>query len=147
MPWRGIWRSSGAPVVWGWTQWLRAPSLAQRDTVDWVRHLCVCSLVLVSIHTFLFQYHCGFSGGSHYESAGVFRSIPLQRAGNKTEIAHAVLFLASRAASYVTGAILVADGGAWLTSANDVERLLGIISARSAKLWTISTACRCLLVI
>ncbi|KAF7708030.1 peroxisomal 2,4-dienoyl-CoA reductase [(3E)-enoyl-CoA-producing] isoform X1 [Silurus meridionalis] len=67
-------------------------------------------------------------GGSHAESAGVFRTIPLQRAGNKTEMAHAVLFLASRAASYVTGATVVADGGAWLTSANDVERLLGLWS-------------------
>lgn len=73
-------------------------------------------------------------GGTHAEAAGAFHSIPLQRAGNKTEMAHAVLFLASRAASYVTGAVLVADGGAWLTSANDVERLLGIISSRSAKL-------------
>ncbi|XP_073686726.1 peroxisomal 2,4-dienoyl-CoA reductase [(3E)-enoyl-CoA-producing]-like [Garra rufa] len=72
-------------------------------------------------------------GGSHAESAGAFHSIPLQRAGNKTEMAHAVLFLASRAASYVTGAILVADGGAWLTSANDVEQLLGYWSAEKRK--------------
>ncbi|XP_028845120.1 peroxisomal 2,4-dienoyl-CoA reductase [(3E)-enoyl-CoA-producing] isoform X2 [Denticeps clupeoides] len=73
-------------------------------------------------------------GGSHAESGGAFRSIPLQRAGNKTEMAHAVLFLSSRAASYVTGSVLVADGGSWLTSANDMESLLGIISSRLAKL-------------
>ncbi|TRY94248.1 hypothetical protein DNTS_011681 [Danionella cerebrum] len=73
-------------------------------------------------------------GGQIAETAGAYRSIPLQRAGNKTEIAHAVLYLASHAASYVTGAILVADGGAWLTSANDVEQLLGIVTSPSAKL-------------
>lgn len=64
----------------------------------------------------------------------MFQSIPLQRAGNKTEMAHCVLFLASRASSYTTGAILVADGGAWLTSANDVSTMLGIVSSKSAKL-------------
>jgi peroxisomal 2,4-dienoyl-CoA reductase len=42
--------------------------------------------------------------------------IPLQRAGSTTEVARAVLFLASEAASYMTGAIVVVDGGAWLTA-------------------------------
>ncbi|CAG04352.1 unnamed protein product, partial [Tetraodon nigroviridis] len=73
-------------------------------------------------------------GGTRGEAAGLFQSIPLQRAGNKTEMAHCALFLASRSSSYVTGATLVADGGSWLTSANDVSMLLGTASSKSAKL-------------
>ncbi|MGO1501180.1 MAG: SDR family NAD(P)-dependent oxidoreductase [Marinobacter sp.] len=37
--------------------------------------------------------------------------IPLQRVGNATELANAVLFLASDEASYITGASLAVDGG------------------------------------
>lgn len=48
---------------------------------------------------------------------------PLQRLGNKTEVAHCTLFLASPLASYVTGTVLVVDGGSWLTSLNDISRL------------------------
>lgn len=73
-------------------------------------------------------------GGPRGEVSGAFQSVPLQRAGNKTEMAHCSLFLASPASSYVTGSVLVADGGAWLTSANDVSTLLGIASSHSARL-------------
>ncbi len=41
---------------------------------------------------------------------------PLRRPGSTTEVAEAVLFLASEAASYITGATLVVDGGGWLTA-------------------------------
>ncbi|XP_036890500.1 peroxisomal 2,4-dienoyl-CoA reductase [(3E)-enoyl-CoA-producing] [Sturnira hondurensis] len=58
---------------------------------------------------------------------------PLQRLGNKTEIAHSVLYLASPLASYVTGALLVVDGGMWLTLPNDIK-LLADFASFSAKL-------------
>lgn len=48
-------------------------------------------------------------------------AIPLQRLGNKTEIAHSALYLASSLSSYVTGAMLVVDGGTWLTLPNEAR--------------------------
>ena len=44
-----------------------------------------------------------------------------------------MLYLASPLASYVTGAVLVADGGAWLTFPNGVKGLSDVASF-SAKL-------------
>ena len=42
-------------------------------------------------------------------------SIPLKRLGRITDIADTSVFLASEAASFITGAVLVVDGGSWMT--------------------------------
>lgn len=42
------------------------------------------------------------------------KTIPLQRWGEPADIAHMVTFLASPAGDWITGAILVVDGGEWL---------------------------------
>lgn len=43
--------------------------------------------------------------------AALTRTIPMRRQGSAEEVAGSVLFLASRAASYITGTTLVVDGG------------------------------------
>ena len=41
----------------------------------------------------------------------MIRAIPLGRLGTPDDVAHAILFLASKEASYITGQSLIIDGG------------------------------------
>jgi len=48
--------------------------------------------------------------------------VPLRRLGTIDDIGHAAVFLASNAASYITGEVLVVDGGGWLSKPPLVTR-------------------------
>lgn len=56
--------------------------------------------------------------------AKMIARIPLRRFGAVEEIAEAAVFLASPASAYTTGAVLVVDGGQWL-SGSDLLALMG----------------------
>jgi 2,4-dienoyl-CoA reductase [(3E)-enoyl-CoA-producing], peroxisomal len=49
-------------------------------------------------------------------------AVPLRRLGRIEDIAHAAVFLVSEAAAYITGEVLVVDGGYWLVKPPFISR-------------------------
>lgn len=59
--------------------------------------------------------------GDDAHAAELTRSVPLGRLGSPQDIAHAMLFLASDAAAYITGQTLIVDGGALLPECGSIR--------------------------
>jgi 3-oxoacyl-[acyl-carrier protein] reductase len=51
--------------------------------------------------------------------AGMVSSIPMGRIGQPMDVAHAVLFLASVEAAFITGTTIIVDGGQVLPESRD----------------------------
>ena len=68
--------------------------------------------------------------------------IPLQRVGQADEIAHAVLFLLSEEASYITGATLRVRADGSFESGGPGRRAALVASGLEVKPWPIATSCR-----
>ena len=56
--------------------------------------------------------------------------IPMQRMGTRTDVAESCLFLASPLSSYITGAVFVVDGGAWMTSGMCMAEMEDILASK-----------------
>ena len=73
-----------------------------------IRVNCVCP---GDTDTPMLRVEAGQLGISVEEYLAAAANRPMGRLGTPQEIAHSVLFLASEAASYITGSVLVVDGG------------------------------------
>ncbi|NTV60701.1 MAG: SDR family oxidoreductase, partial [Chlorobiaceae bacterium] len=73
-----------------------------------IRVNCVCP---GAVQTEMFEEYLNRCDDREEERERIRRAIPLQRLGKPEDIADAVFFLASDAASWITGQILVVDGG------------------------------------
>ena len=70
-------------------------------------------------------------GGAHEAARDLLSTqIPLQRAGTRTEIAEAAVFLASPLSSYITGSVLVVDGGEWLTGGRTMASVYEVLQSK-----------------
>ncbi|KAH3860706.1 peroxisomal 2,4-dienoyl-CoA reductase [(3E)-enoyl-CoA-producing]-like [Dreissena polymorpha] len=58
-------------------------------------------------------------------------NIPIQRVGTREDIANTVLYVVSDAAKLLTGTTIIADGGSWLTSENNLQRIKKIMTNQS----------------
>ncbi|NTU97082.1 MAG: SDR family oxidoreductase [Chlorobiaceae bacterium] len=79
-----------------------------RDHGPAIRVNCVCP---GAVQTEMFEEYLNRCDDREEERERIRRAIPLQRLGKPEDIADAVFFLASDAASWITGQILVVDGG------------------------------------
>ncbi|MFG2144678.1 SDR family oxidoreductase [Streptomyces sp. NPDC048696] len=82
-------------------------SLARSMAVEWAPEVRVNTLVLGMVRTELAHLHYGDARGV----AAVERTVPLGRLAEPSDVGAAVVFLASGAASYITGASLLVHGG------------------------------------
>ena len=83
-------------------------ALAAELAPDNIRANCVCP---GWIDTPFNEPAIEFMGGRESQEAMVQQAVPLQRQGKPEDIAPGILYLASDASSYMTGQVLVIDGG------------------------------------
>lgn len=77
----------------------------------------ISPMVVTTTYLLTILVHVSLLGGSVAtgdERKQYMSLVPLQRFGTRREIAESALFLASPLSSYMTGSVMVVDGGEWL---------------------------------
>ncbi|MGH3340612.1 MAG: SDR family NAD(P)-dependent oxidoreductase, partial [Propionibacteriaceae bacterium] len=88
-----------------------ASGLTKHLAIEWAREgIRVNAVAPGTINTERVQQLPDEPGGSEYVE-GIKAAHPMARLGEPSEVANAILFLASDEASFITGAILPVDGG------------------------------------
>lgn len=82
-------------------------SLTRSLAVEWAPHVRVNSVVVGPVKTELAEMHYGDADGI----AAVDATVPMGRMAEPADVGHAVAFLASPLAEYITGAELLVHGG------------------------------------
>ena len=87
-------------------------ALSRQMALDFARdNIRVNAAIVGAVETDMLRAHAEHEGKSYEEMGWVFDSRAIGRIGRPAEVAEALLFLASDASSFVTGAPLIADGG------------------------------------
>ncbi|XP_033747802.1 peroxisomal 2,4-dienoyl-CoA reductase-like isoform X1 [Pecten maximus] len=69
-------------------------------------------------------------GGENINDSFV-KGIPVQRLGTREDIGNTVLYVVSDAAQLVTGTVIIADGGDWLSSSNNYHQVKKLMQKKS----------------
>lgn len=99
----------GAPHAYTW--YGASKAAVETFTLGLARETAITGLRINAVSPGVIATDIHRTTGGYFESESVAKTIPMQRLGDPDEVAQAVLWLLSDAASYVTGSVLRVSGG------------------------------------
>jgi NAD(P)-dependent dehydrogenase (short-subunit alcohol dehydrogenase family) len=104
-------RASGLGSPGEWVHYAASKGAVDTLTLGLAREVAAEGIRVNAVNPGLIDTELHAASGQGDRVARLAPSVPMQRAGTAEEVAECILFLASDAASYVTGACLPVGGG------------------------------------